>query len=125
MYCTSIPVRMLCAPRCTDITPPARYTLGIWYCGCEVVLPNALMPEILNLGQPALRDGESGRLGIPSSLVELGDPKLGGKTLAPSRVYPARTSRIEAGLRVMVFPMMAFCPRVAVVPYASLSEPSR
>src|SRR3984893_175717 len=82
------------------------------------------MPVMLNLDHPALIFGDAGRLGMPSSSVELGDPKFGGKTLAPSLVYATRRSRIEAGVRLSELPSTAFWPRVAVVPNPSLNEPS-
>src|SRR4029077_19251153 len=119
-----LPSLRLCAPRCSERTPLTRYVFGIWYCGCEVVLPNALSPEILNLGQPALMFGPCGRLGMPSSCVELGYPKFGGKTPAPSLVYPRRASRIVVGVRVTVLPATALCPRVKVLPNWSLLDPS-
>src|SRR5215471_6932368 len=111
MYCPSSPVRRVWAPRCMESTPLRRKTFGIWYCGVDVVLPKALIPVMLNFDHPPLIDGESGRFGMPSSLPGLGDPKFGGKTLAPSRVYAARISRSEVELRLSVFPNTAFWPR--------------
>src|SRR5215469_16642019 len=112
----SVPARILWAPRWSEITALARYVLGIWYCGCEVVLPNWLKPEMANSGHPALIFGPCGMLGMPSRSVTLGEPKLGGKTLAPSRVYPRRKSRTVVGFRLAVAPITALCPRVSVLP---------
>src|SRR5260370_2291932 len=67
---------------------------------------------MLNFGHPALILGPWGRFGIPSRSVELGEPKLGGNTFAPSLVYPTRKSRIVVGFRVRVLPTTALWPRV-------------